>query len=38
MKFNRAGLPGWTYHNEELFELEASNIFKKKLAISLSSK
>lgn len=29
MKFNRAGLPGWTYHNEELFELEASNIFKK---------
>ena len=37
MKFNRAGLPGWTYHNEELFELEASNIFEK-LAISLSSK
>ena len=37
MKFNRAGLPGWTYHNEELFELEASNIFKK-LAIGMSSK
>ena len=29
MSFNRSGLPGWTYNNEELFELESVNIFKK---------
>ncbi len=29
MNYNRSGLPGWTYNNEELFELESLNIFKK---------
>lgn len=28
MDFNRAGLPGWTYSSEELFNLESRTIFK----------
>ena len=25
---NRNGLPGWTYHSDSLFELEAEKIFR----------
>lgn len=29
LNWNRSGLPSWTYFNEELFELEAEELFRK---------